>query len=295
MMRLRTWIGLGLTLAGCAPQVAVQRPELLPPAHRTPTQTVLVLAASEPVEASAWELACIQVRPSLLAFGSDSTALLRLATEQARELGANLLRLEKPTIPAANGLQARAFRTASLQPYEQEILWHPARRLMPADFKGPSRGGHCEAATNSGIRYRCSSQPWQRTTRLTIETYFDCRHSSFHPSRTPGQTLAHEQLHFDLTELYARHLARRLQVQATTTPDLTRRHRAIFRQLMAEANARQDQFDREVYANRPRLLTWQRQVAQELRALQPYAGKQLVLQVRDLDEQLSAYVRGSRQ
>ncbi|QIX61772.1 hypothetical protein HER32_11515 [Hymenobacter sp. BT18] len=291
MMPLRTWIGLSLALAGCAPQVAVQRPEPLPASCPAPAQTVLVLAASEPVEASARELACIQVRPSLLSFGTDSVALLQLATTQARQLGANLLRLEKPTSPTA-GLQARAFQTTSLRPYEQEILWHPARRLTPADFKGRARGGRCEAATHSGIRYRCRSQPWQRTTRLTIEAYFDCRHSSFHPSRTPGQTLAHEQLHFDITELYARHLAQRLQAEATTTPELTRRHRRIFRQLMAEANARQDQFDREVYANRTRLLFWRRQVARELQVLQPYANKQLTLQVRDAHEQLSAYVRG---
>jgi len=80
--------------------------------------------------------------------------------------------------------------------------------------------------------------------------------------------LSHEQLHFDISELYARRLRRRLQ-----TAEFTDRVKAEVRQIFAEVNRQlsefQDRYDGETdfSRNREAQLAWNRAVARMLSEL----------------------------
>ncbi|NVO32964.1 DUF922 domain-containing protein, partial [Hymenobacter lapidiphilus] len=115
--------------------------------------------------------------------------------------------------------------------------------------------------------------------RLTVETYFSCPDSYFKPSATDSLVLAHEQVHFDITELFARRFVRQLGEQAANTRELQQKHETLFRQLHSESQLLQDAYDSETYKN-PALVTgWQQRIARELAELQAYADKTLTFKV----------------
>lgn len=93
--------------------------------------------------------------------------------------------------------------TTPTGPENDEMRWTHGRRLTWADFKGtPDAGNPMDALTESGITFT-----WSCDARgFKAEIY-----SLFVPSKswvrdpTPA-LLAHEQVHFDITELHARKL-----------------------------------------------------------------------------------------
>jgi Bacterial protein of unknown function (DUF922) len=84
-----------------------------------------------------------------------------------------------------------------------EMRWTPGRKLTWADFKGtPAPGNPMDALTESGITFSWACD--QRGFRAEI-------YSLFVPSKSwvkepTASLLAHEQVHFDITELHARKL-----------------------------------------------------------------------------------------
>ncbi|RAK68177.1 DUF922 domain-containing protein [Hymenobacter edaphi] len=284
MKRIAAAVWLTLSLPACAPSVVVKT--TAPAAQALPEQEgFVVVKATEPFEAPAQELGTIQIRDAGLSVDCEYETVVALASARARQLGANVLRIDEHRPPSPLGstchrLRARALRVADVTPYEKELLWHPLRPLRRADFKGSPANRPFEAATNSGIRYHYAGRLYTGAVQLSIETYFDCQNSYFKGTRDAEQTLAHEQLHFDISEVYARQLTRRFQEQTPDTRELTRRQDALYQQVMTECQTLQDQYDSEVYADRSRQAAWRARIDQELRALQAYAAKQLSIKIK---------------
>lgn len=91
---------------------------------------------------------------------------------------------------------------------ENKMTWqeHP---LTWNDFKGtPEAGNPFDANTNSGISYSWSLRSSEKETDFlySVETYFYPDLSWVKPDKKSNDLLAHEQLHFDITELHARKL-----------------------------------------------------------------------------------------
>jgi hypothetical protein len=88
-------------------------------------------------------------------------------------------------------------------PESDEMRWTSGRRLTWADFKGkPDTGNPMDALTESGITFSWSCD--HRGFKAEI-------YSLFVPSKSwvrepTASLLAHEQVHFDITELHARKL-----------------------------------------------------------------------------------------
>lgn len=274
-------LSLGMALAGCAPKVITQSTSQATPTSAT--EGFLVIKETETFSGPAQELGDIRVKDSGFSFICDYETAVALATQRARQLGANVLRIYEHQQPGmmstCHQIGAKALRVADLTPYETEIMWSAARPLRQVDFKASTASRPFEAATSSGIRYHYAGRPFQRTVQLTIETVFDCQNSYFKGTRNPALTLAHEQGHFDLTELYARRFAQLLQAQAPTLRELQAKQEAIHHQVMTEAQVRQDQYDSEVYADPSKQPAWLARIAQELAASQPYASKQLTIRL----------------
>lgn len=96
-----------------------------------------------------------------------------------------------------------AMRSDSSRPDEGEIRWQADFRLQWSHFAGkPDRGSNMDALTESGITFSWSCD-WRG---FKAEAY-----AIFVPSgswvKEPTNTLlAHEQAHFDITEIHARKL-----------------------------------------------------------------------------------------
>ena len=97
-----------------------------------------------------------------------------------------------------------------IQPIEDSLLWDESIKLKWTDFRGlPNDDSDAAAITASGITVELSAKTTQ--TKLIehnaiIEARFYPDKSWYRKELANSFILAHEQLHFDITELYARKL-----------------------------------------------------------------------------------------
>ena len=279
--------GLALLLVACAPKAVVHSTANQVHTPTSAQEAFLVLPEDAPFTGDAQELGDIHIKDSGLTLSCSYETAVAMATAQARQLGANVLRIYEHRAPDAfnstcHRIRAKALRVADITPYEREITWSPNRRLQQADFKASIANRPFEAATSSGFRYQYAGRLLQGKVQLTVETYFDCQNSYFKgtDASSPAQTLAHEQGHFDITEIGARRFTKLLQEQAANTKELTSKESGLYHQVMTETQQLQDHYDSEVYADPSKQAAWLARIEQELRALQAYADKQLTIKIK---------------
>jgi hypothetical protein len=130
---------------------------------------------------------------------------------------------------------------------EEAILWSPEYRLTWDDFKGtPPSSGSVAATTASGISYYFSSTETNGKMEVdfTVRTYFYPQKSWYKPEICNAVILSHEQLHFDIAEMFARKM--RQQLAATRfTSNIKAEVREIYEQINRELADFQRQYDRE--------------------------------------------------
>lgn len=101
----------------------------------------------------------------------------------------------------------------------EEINWEEGSRLNWSDFKGqPDPQSDAAAITASGISFSYSIEKSNRKgIRFTtkVGAHFYPEHSWYKENDVNAHILAHEQLHFDITELNVRKFRKRLsQIKA---------------------------------------------------------------------------------
>src|SRR5690606_15269872 len=98
-----------------------------------------------------------------------------------------------------------------------------------------------------------------------VTAYFYPGQSWYRPELCNDNTLAHEQLHFDISELFARKMRDRLE-DTTFSGDVKAEVRKIYRDILAELKAFQARYDRETdYSrNRGKQGEWNLRIAQAL-------------------------------
>lgn len=134
------------------------------------------------------------------------------------------------------------------------IPWQPDRRLAWTDFKGIPPGSKQVAATTaSGISYTYTTTGSKGSYKLDykVTAFFYPHQSWYQRELCDSIVLSHEQLHFDIAELFARRMRERLGSQ-TFGPHVRSEVRRIFRQLNRELAEFQDRYDRETDFSRDR-------------------------------------------
>ncbi|RLD22719.1 MAG: DUF922 domain-containing protein [Bacteroidetes bacterium] len=162
----------------------------------------------------------------------------------------------------------------------QNIKWNADSPLVWEDFQGPvDASSRFHAQTQSGVKYSFRWQSSYSKTTYTFEVFSYCDKSLswVKSSKATDKLLAHEQLHFDISELHARKLK---QTIAMTT--FTKRYdseiKNLFKENQRERELMQEQYDRETehMKNRDNQLKWQQYVAEELNRLEKYTGSEIV-------------------
>ena len=161
-----------------------------------------------------------------------------------------------------------------------EIRWSPERRLRIRDFRSAERVRGLSAEASTGIGAASSAEPDRRHFRITIRSFFDPCASWMRESERNAYTLAHEQLHFDITELHARKLAARYLAEVRDHATFMRVHSQFYEDAWAESRAMQQAYDREVYGDEEAQARWIREVGEELARMEAYAEKVVVLPIR---------------
>ncbi|MGB0981073.1 MAG: DUF922 domain-containing protein [Winogradskyella sp.] len=132
------------------------------------------------------------------------------------------------------------------QSKEETLTWSASQKLTWADFKAkPNLNSNAVAITASGITFAYSA----KTLNNKIVSFTTTVNSHFYPNKSwckkkkaNNYILAHEQLHFDITELYARKFKQqlaKLTVNQNIKTQLNNLHQSITKGL----NTTQKKYD----------------------------------------------------
>lgn len=152
------------------------------------------------------------------------------------------------------------------------IEWSEDRKLKWSDFKGkPNKLSRNEALTDSGmsIGLKCDD----RTSEVTIGCFFDRSKSWAKDDRT-DYLLAHEQLHFDITELFVRKLRKQIAKLGNDCQKLNDHIETYYNENYKEFVQYQHDYDSESNhsLNKEKQAYWEKKVARELEELKSYAS-----------------------
>lgn len=158
----------------------------------------------------------------------------------------------------------------SNQQDQDKIVWSKKQKLTWNDFQGRPEGNHSPkvAVTSSNIKISYQYSNKGITSYAVIAAF--SKNKSWTKTRTDKSVLAHEQLHFDITEVYARELRKSfdsLMVKNKTDKSI---FNSVYQKKMNSWKKTQYQYDSQVYGNDVMQQKWIKHVANQLALLENY-------------------------
>ena len=158
----------------------------------------------------------------------------------------------------------------------EKITWDKTRLLKWEDFEAsPKKSLPYKANTNSGLSFSWNATESSGGIILTYKVG-----SNFYPKRSwvkeieeVDYLLAHEQLHFDITELHARKL-RKVLSNYEPGPKMKKVLNNIYSEIEQQRQQMQNQFDKETNhsINKESEYKWRKFVEKELNKLNEYSS-----------------------
>ncbi len=154
-----------------------------------------------------------------------------------------------------------------------EFLWTRDYHLKWEDFRmQPENRPDTKAMTNSGIRYKYTQVG--DTMYINIYSYFDATKSwVVESSKTNSNLLAHEQGHFDITEIYARLLRKKVATTKFSKANLKTEFRKIYEENRGLWDYEQDSlYDKQTNHSKNEIsqAEWSKTIAKRLEELKGY-------------------------
>lgn len=171
--------------------------------------------------------------------------------------------------------QAKLSNSRSHRDTTYILEWSPDRKLTWEDFKGkPDRHLELNVAARSSCRFGIRVDTSNASNVTVVVTNEFIRHqSSVRPERKTPALLAHEQLHFDLCEVYARMLRKRLANTQLSADNANKVATDIFLEVYKTYKERQWTYDDETHHGLEPVpqQRWAESIGKELTALSDYA------------------------
>ena len=157
-----------------------------------------------------------------------------------------------------------------------EISWSAHNKLKWSDFKGEVKNDSpFAAATFSGTTYRYSASVigGKVKARFRIQSFFDTNQSWVKLNESDDYLLAHEQLHFDITELYTRKFRLKLH-SMSFSENIKSEVRGVYDSINNLKRLRQELYDKETNhsKNKTAQLEWNKTIYLELQELEDFAA-----------------------
>jgi hypothetical protein len=167
------------------------------------------------------------------------------------------------------------FTVPVLAQENEKVSWDKEKSLNWSDFKAsPKKHLPYKANTNSGLSFSWNSTESSSGIVLNYEVG-----SNFYPYRSwvkeieeVEYLLAHEQLHFNITELHARKLRKALE-NYKPSGKMKKELDVIYSEIEKQRRQMQTQFDKETKhsINKEAEFKWRQFVKQELEKLSDYS------------------------
>lgn len=173
---------------------------------------------------------------------------------------------------AVIGIVSMIIMTSVASLPSNAIPWKSSRKLTWNDFKTLSKAPHNGALTASVITYEYKC--YNNTIQFKVGAWFIPDESWVKSTMKTDYILAHEQLHFDITELHARILRKRLTEEIKSCRDASKSER-IYRETVQKLDKMQDDYDRETgnSMDKASQVIWEDSVAMRLKALNSWEMK----------------------
>lgn len=175
---------------------------------------------------------------------------------------------------------SQALPQPTATPEKESISWNEFYRLQWYDFQGePDENSRGDA----GAAVQIKAKPFlvKKQIRYEVVALFN-RNKSWARDRSP-LLLAHEQLHFDIAELYARKIRKKVhELNERGVRDLSIYNTAI-QKLLLESNQADEQYDLETLhgALSKKQTAWVEKVKEDLSNLQRYKKTKRIIGARE--------------
>ncbi len=150
----------------------------------------------------------------------------------------------------------------------EKIVWNENYKLTWADFKGKPKVGYgYVASTSSGISfsYSYSEKNGRINFEATVKSNFYPENSWYIPSEASKYILKHEQTHFDISELHARMLRKKIS-ETTFSKKIKKEIEALYDDAEEKRREMQHLFDDESDHSKikEKELAWETYVTKQL-------------------------------
>ncbi len=140
-----------------------------------------------------------------------------------------------------------AVLLVSMSDAPERFEWSEDRLLKWSDFKGSPgtiEGWGATSSTGISQSYHVRSDGYIDKNAVVIKGYFYPEYSWVRHNHKSKHLLGHEQTHFDITEVYARKLAKKIQ-ETTFTTNALEEIKALYQEIEKERVATQTLFDKD--------------------------------------------------
>jgi len=251
----------------------------------TPTDFVVVLQKDDAFDYYGKEIGIVKSADKGMSVNCTYHEIIGDLVESARQNGANVLRITEHKEPdqwsSCARITAKIYRVNDPRQYEKEIVWSQDRKLVWSDFKGTSKpvpGQDVAAVTNCGISVNTNRVTMLKKPVFFIKAVFYCNQSWYRKDSTiTPAILQHEQKHFDLCEVYARHLRQQLNSANLNAQNLNKEANRIFNEVNGDYNKRQALYDKETRHGQDKeaQARWNEVIADELNEMQAFKDEKV--------------------
>ncbi|MCG3164254.1 MAG: hypothetical protein POELPBGB_00008 [Bacteroidia bacterium] len=161
---------------------------------------------------------------------------------------------------------------STLAQSKDTVYWNAERKLKWQDFKGrPDESTNLLAMTQAGIGYEVACNNGEL--KVKVFCYFNVK-KSWTKEEESDELLRHEQLHFDITELYTRKLRKLVSELEDPCGKNISKLNGLYEENMKGWVKAQDDYDRESEhsLNNEQQRLWDEKVARELKELKQYGS-----------------------
>ena len=169
-----------------------------------------------------------------------------------------------------------------LSPPQDKIEWSENIQLTWEDFKGrPNNSQWYGALSKLAISYRFNI-PAKDNAQVEIKTVFYPEESWVKPKEKTGSLLSHENLHFDIAELYARKIRKEIKkyfdrTNKSDVQKLNKKFSKIYNKTYDDYEKYQQLYDKETAysTNKKEQDRWEGKIEKELVELKEYSSSKI--------------------
>ena len=239
---------LAFIILGCAPKLKSTIIKSLPPLSQN--ELIVALEYEDSQTVSGQLVGEVSTKDNGFSVDCGYNQSIKDLKELARQNGANVVKINQVRVPDAWSscyrLMGKIYKVDNPKLYESKIEWRKDRKLTWADFKGkPQTEAYPNtlAMTYSGFRLETNHKPFKESP-IEVSNAFVTQQSWGLDAHRNEYVLQHEQLHFDITEIFTRKLRKTLFDNNITSKHFDRA-KEVFDAMFIEYKLFQDRYDND--------------------------------------------------